>query len=385
MTVSQTMRLWTACILAAAVLAPTAVSGMDYLAVKHHGQQLQLSGRFLVKAQDGGRLLLACDGQLWPLQPDEIVSSNSDDKPFIPLDMTAIGQRLLSELPRGFDTFRTAHYLICFNTGREYAQWCGSLFEQLYRAFENYWTRKGFTIKAPEFPLVAIIFADRRGFVEFARAEVGDGAASIIGYYSLQTNRMTMCDLTGVESFPHGKPRTVQAQINAILAQPDADRTVATIVHEATHQIAFNCGLHTRLSDCPLWFTEGIAVYFETPNLSSDRGWRNIGAVNRPRLEQFQRYLRTRPADSLEKLIATDERLRDTKQGLDAYAEAWALTYFLLRQYPQQYVKYLEGLSRKKPMVWDAPEARLAEFRQAFGDDLARLDQEFIRYMLRVR
>jgi len=52
------------------------------------------------------------------------------------------------------------------------------------------------------------------------------------------------------------------AQIKQILAQPDALQTVSTIVHEATHQIAFNCGLHTRLSDCPVWFSEGIAMYF---------------------------------------------------------------------------------------------------------------------------
>ena len=63
------------------------------------------------------------------------------------------------------------------------------------------------------------------------------------------------------------------------MAQPEALRTVSTIVHEATHQIAFNCGLHTRLSDCPRWFSEGIAMYFETPDLRSAKGWNRASAT----------------------------------------------------------------------------------------------------------
>ena len=212
---------------------------------------------------------------------------------------------------------------------------------------------------------------------------MGEAGESIIGYFGLTSNRMTMYDLTGVESQGHGRIGTT-AQINQILAQPEALRTVATIVHEATHQIAFNCGLHTRLSDCPRWFSEGIAMYFETPDLRSPKGWRGIGSVNRPRLEQFQQYLAARPANSLETLIRDDKRFTDPKRALDAYAEAWALTYFLIHQHPKEYVAYLRMLSAKKPLVQDGPERRLDEFRQAFGD-LPKLDAEFLRYMARLR
>jgi hypothetical protein len=164
---------------------------------------------------------------------------------------------------------------------------------------------------------------------------LGDAAESIIGYFSLRTNRMTMYDLTGAAGTSRRNSRSRSAaQINQLLARPEAARTTATVVHEATHQIAFNCGLHARYSDCPLWFSEGIAIYFETPDLRSARGWRNIGAVNRPRLVRFRQYLRHRPADSLRTLLAGDDRFRDPRQSLDAYAEAWALTYFLIRGVP---------------------------------------------------
>ena len=107
--------------------------------------------------------------------------------------------------------------------------------------------------------------------------------------------------------------------------------------------------------------------------------------MNRPRLVQFRRYLNKRPADSLVTLVTDDKRFRDTGRSLDAYAEAWALTYFLIKQRSRQYVAYLAMLSKKKPMIWDEPKTRLAEFKAAFGDDLEALDKEFLRFMAKVR
>jgi hypothetical protein len=194
-----------------------------------------------------------------------------------------------------------------------------------------------------------------------------------------------MYDLTGVESANrYGRPVGTIKQINQILIQPEAERQVATVVHEATHQIAYNCGMHARYSDCPLWLSEGIAIFFETPDLKSSKGWRGVGAVSWLRLERFRQYLGRRPADSLTTLIADDRRFRDTAHNLDAYAEAWALTYYLIRRYPDEYVEYLKALGKKKPLIDDGPAARLDEFQKAFGD-LQRLDAEFLRYMQRVR
>ena len=368
------------------VTSAPASRAVEHVSFTYQNRQIQLDGQVLVAAQDGGLLVLARDGSLWPLQPKEIVKHDGDAQPFAPFSADELSALVLKELPQGFAVHRTAHYLICYNTSPEYARWCGSLFEQLYRAFSSYWTHRGFTLSEPQFPLVAIVFADRASYMRFAQAEVGAAAQTIIGYFSLQTNRMTMCDLTGVEAVSRLRKRPVStaAEINQVLAQPDAERTVATVVHEATHQIAFNCGLHCRFSDCTLWFSEGIAIFFETPDLSSSKGWRNVGGVNRPRLAEFRQYLHQRPRNSLETLLSDDRRFRDTAQALDAYAEAWALTYFLIRQKPKQYVDYLRLLSEKKPLAIDTPAARLQQFTRIFGD-LRRLDGEFLHHMALVR
>ncbi len=357
----------------------------DQVTLHRGGKTIEVTGRVLTEAKDGGLLVLAQDGTLWAIPPEEQVEHTSDKQPFQPLARDEIAKRLLAELPRGFRTHSTTHYLIFYNTSPAYAQWCGSLFERLYMAFINFWSRKGFDLHPPEFPLVAVVFADKQSYLEFTRPELGEAGESIIGYYALLSNRMTMYDLTGVESQGRGAGRgKTAAQINQILARPDALRTVATIVHEATHQIAFNCGLHTRLSDCPRWFSEGIAEYFETPDLRSAKGWSGIGAVNPPRLAGFQQYAAARPANSLETLLRDDARFSDPKHSLDAYSESWALTYFLIHKHPKQYVEYLAMLSKKKPLLQDGRDKRLEQFRQVFGE-LKPLDVEFQRYMDRLR
>jgi hypothetical protein len=67
----------------------------------------------------------------------------------------------------------------------------------------------------------------------------------------------------------------------------------------------------------------------------------------------------------------------------DAYAESWALSYFLIRTRRQEFVNYLRLLSAKPRLKWDAPEQRLREFETAFGDVQA-LEQEFLQYVKRL-
>ena len=363
----------------------TPAFAVEHIKARRDGKTAEATGRVLVEAQDGGIVLLARDGVLWPVPSEQLLHRSSDKMPFKPATRDEITQGLLAELPPGFRAHNTNHYLILHDTSPAYAQWCGSLFERLYMAFNNYWRRKGFKIAEPEFPLVAIVFADRAAYRKFSRAELGNISDSITGYFGLLTNRMTMCDLTGLEAQGLGARRTqTTSQINHILSQPGALQTVATIVHEATHQIAYNCGLHQRLSDCPLWLVEGIAVYFETPDLRSARGWSGIGGINQTRFARFKRYCPMRPANSLQTLIRDDTRFRDPKQALDAYAEAWALTYFLVRKHPKEFVDYLAMLSKKKPLEEDSPRERLDQFRRFFGD-FRQLDTEFLRYMAKIQ
>ena len=348
-------------------------------ACERDGRTQHVDGRIVLTAQDGGLLFLARDGALWRVLPTELVKHTTDDAPFRAYPSQQMTKSVMADLPGGFDVYQTVHYMIVYDTSRAYAQWCGALFERLYAAFRNAWSRQGFEMGEPEFRLVAIIFSDKASYIKYSQRELGDAADSIVGYYNMESNRMVMYDLAGVAVNRPGRTVGI-SHINQFLASPNAPGAVSTIVHEATHQIAFNSGLHQRLSDCPKWFSEGIAMYCETPDLGRGKGWAGIGVVNRTRLGQFMQYGQQRPANSLRTLIVDDHRLVDAKQAVDAYAESWALTYYLIHKHPKQYVAYLKVLSRKQPLVYDDKATRLAEFEKQFGPP-EKLEADFLNYM----
>ena len=341
-----------------------------------------LSGRVASKAEDGGLLFEEPSSRYWLIEPQMIASHESNNTPFRYWDAEATEDALKREFP-GFKTHKTEHYVVVYSASEAYARWCGSLFERLHEAFHGYWRAKGWELQPSRSPLVVVIFGDRGAYAKHAEKELGPSAGSIVGYFHLQSNRVTMQDLTGNQKGRNGA-RGSRAEITAMLRSPEALLNVATVVHEATHQTAYNSGLHQRLADIPLWVSEGIAMYFETPDVDSPRGWRKIDLVNAPRLADFRKQVASRPADSLQLLMADDRRFRDPKQGVAAYAEAWALNYFLLKMHPKEYVKYLRHLSKKSPLVWATPEERIREFETETGLSLPRLDHEMTRYFDRL-
>jgi hypothetical protein len=367
------------------LISEPAARAVEHVVMRQNDEEVALSGRLVATPKDAEMLLLTADGTLWAVPPEDLLQQKHDDVPMLPLSPQEMGERLKGELP-GFDVYTTQHYVICHNTSRAYAQWCGALLERLYKAFTNFWSRKDFELHEPEFPLVALVFADADSYAAYTSKELGANAAAMSGYYSFSTNRVSMYDLTGMQALrAAGNRRSNASEINQMLARPEAERNVATIIHEATHQIAFNCGLQQRYAPIPRWFSEGMGIYFETPDLSSSKGWRTIGAVNRVQQAGFRRYLQKgRPADSLTTLLLNDERLYDRESFEDAYSESWALTYFLMRYRPKQYLAYLKLMAEKKPLVEDGAKARLRDFQQVFGD-LSQLDAEFVKQMQKLR
>lgn len=353
---------------------------------KHKGGEQTTVGEVLVQAEDGGVLLLAPDGQLWTIQPESIESREPAAEPMQPLTSDAIFAQIKLQAADGFRVQKTSHFVIVYNTNEVYAQWVGEMYEGLYRKFHNFWKSKKVELHEPRFPLVAIVFNTKEAYLAHAEREIGETAKALIGYYNMQTNRMVSFDLTGVAGLPAGNNRYSSTQlINQAFSQPGAERTLATNVHEAVHQLAFNTGLQVRLADNPLWFSEGMAMFFETPDTNSARGGATIGKINYHNLRLFANYLPKRPADSLTTLITDDTRLQNPNTASDAYSESWALTYFLLKTKSKQYVAYLEDLRTLEPLVKTLPRDRVALFKQHFGDDLSKLDSDFINFTRKLR
>ncbi|MBM4005794.1 MAG: DUF1570 domain-containing protein [Planctomycetes bacterium] len=357
--------------------------GVDHFTIVRDGTTHEVRGRTITEAEDGGVIVLAPDGRLWIAQPDEISERRSDESPFKPFTRAEMEAALSREFP-GFKIHTTANYLICHNTSKEYAQWCGALFERLHRGFHTYWSQRRFGLRPLETPMVAVMFNSHESYALHVKDEIGEAADSVVAYYSQASNRINVYDLTGIEEFKRGRKGVPRTRVNEILSQPEAARQVATIVHEATHQLCYNTGLLNRLADNPLWVSEGLAVFFETPDLKSTTGWGSIGQVNQHRLDQLRNYFPSRPGDALWNLIRDDDRLKLPASRLDAYAESWAMNYYLLKARQADYVSYLKLLSQKQAGVADSPEERIEEFRSVFGE-LANFDRDFRRYVDSIR
>ncbi len=357
----------------------------DIVTFRSDDKPFTLTGRVLVEAQDGGLLFQGRDGAIYNIESDDLLQKSSDETPFEPMTQEEIAASVLAELPEGFEAYTTAHYVICHKTSPAYARWCGGLFERLAAAFDNYWSRvpRSLETHEPEFPLVAIAFPDKESYVSFAEAEVGAAAESMIGYFSQRTNRVVMYDLTAAASSVD-RGRISEREIVRILSQHNGGLTIATVIHEATHQIAFNSGVQIRFADNPVWLTEGMAMYFETPDLRSRSGWRTIGAVNKPRLAGLKNQLAEWNATDLETMIASDDLFRQTETARVAYDAAWALNYFLAKRQNKAYCDFLKVHAAKERLNWDTPESRVETFEAHFGE-IEQLNAEFVRYFQRMR
>lgn len=366
---------------AAETVAAAARRQVERIAVEAEGERRSLEGVVVVEAVDGGLLVERSDERLELVPPTTIRERTPIDRPEAeaPRDL---GRRILGELPSGFDLLVTRHYVICFDTSRAYAQWCGALFERLHDAFINFWRQAGFETTPPPRPLVVVIFADRQRYEAFAARDLGAATDRVVGYYNLMTNRVTTFDLTGSAALARPAGQSAARAGLEILARPEAAGMVATLVHEATHQMAFNTGLHRRLAPVPLWVSEGVATYFETPDLAHDRGWKGIGNVNRRRLDRF---LASHESGWADRIVRSDEPFRRPDEALDAYARGWALTFFLMQTRKSDFVAYMRDIAGKEPLLDDSPEERLADFKAAFGTTPGALEEAAFRHLSKLR
>ncbi|MEO8268679.1 MAG: DUF1570 domain-containing protein, partial [Aureliella sp.] len=150
-------------------------------------------------------------------------------------------------------------------------------------------------------------------------------------------------------------------------------------------QLAYNSGLQIRLADNPLWLSEGIAMFFETPDANNPKGWGAIGKVNPHNMRLFAQYIPQRPADSLLTLISQDQPLRDAETSSQAYPESWALTYYLMTLKNKQFVAYLKELADQSPLAAEASDReRIELFKKHFGADITELDNDLIKFYRRM-
>ncbi len=337
---------------------PCAVLALDQFKLL----DLQVGGERLT-----GRVLTHNDQLCWFLRRDGRLEKFAMAKV---TDFKEVGQRfqahsakeikaqLQVEFGKAYEVRTSSHYVVVARPGA--AEDYAVMFERIYREFVRLFRARGLEIVEPEFPLVAIVFPDQRGFVAYCTAQGAHLQPGLVGFYLPSSNRVAMYE------------------------RPNVAEVDGTVIHEATHQVAFNTGIHCRVADHPRWVVEGLATVLEADGIRTRQG-SSLPAdrVNRQRYLWFQDYANTRrPARSLAGFVREDRPFQQTP--LDAYSEAWALSFFLLETRPLQYSKYLKRLVERDPLSAYEAGSRVNDFSEIFGADLDSLETQYLRFIKRI-
>jgi hypothetical protein len=271
---------------------------------------------------------------------------------------------------------KTSNYLIFYRSSRTFAESSGRWLEDLYSQLLDAFRRHNMPVHEAEFPLVAVIYDTEERFRASHQVD-----REVQACYEIYSNRIYFYESSENDS-------------NA--PEVSALRKPQTVAHEGTHQILQNIGVHPRLGAWPLWLVEGLAEYCATPASTRKGGkptWDGLGMINglhmatireledplsndvRGRVPQ-SKTLRREPGKPLVEALIRKTQLNPTE-----YALAWAMTHYLAVKREDDFVAYLKTMSQIQPLKPLTPEDHLAEFRKAFGQDLAKVDKTIDAYL----
>jgi len=285
--------------------------------------------------------------------------------------------------------FDSKHFTAWSNADERYSEMRLRNCELIHGLFFDHFRRRGFNVRPPAYKLMVAIFDTQSGFEAYLGHTM---PVHVMGIYHPGTNRLVVYDVDqnravvarGNQAVEEGKRihsdmerihyvKTISRQLRDFAN----DANIAIIMHEVAHQLSFNCGLVNRQGDVPFWVAEGLACYCEA---TDQGGWQGIGESNPERVMALAAQVRGNgPLIPLQTLVTSDNYHGDARVALLAYGQSWALFRMLMEERPRELRRFLTAIYPRR-----TPEHRLADFTDAFGVDLARLETRYQAYIREV-
>ena len=208
--------------------------------------------------------------------------------------------------------------------------------------------------------MIAIVFADRAEFLRYSQADNQRPlAGNVLGYYSRNSNRVAMYD--------HGT---------------SGGGVSSTIRHEATHQSAFNWGIHSRVSDQPHWIVEGFGTMFEAPGIYNIRNTGGLKQrVNAAMFDDFNDFFADYQtlARAIDSIVAEDRMFGEDANR--AYALAWGMTFYLSERQPQAFKSLVSHYAHRDPFITYTSQQRSDDFASIVGMTTSMLASQMRQFL----
>jgi hypothetical protein len=341
--------------IAAMLIASVAAGGENWtmqIRVDGHAYEGRLVGR------DAERLMFQeRDGALRTFDLDRVSDWKKTSSSFAAKTYRELRGDLQAEFGRGFVVSGASQYVVVHSPGGEV--WAERL-DDIYRSFFRFFELRGLRLSSPEFPLIAVVFPDKPAFDVYAREHGFKLSPQVYGFYAPATNRVYLFD----------RPTP-----GATRGSWELGRQI--VYHEASHQLAYNAGLHSRTGEMPQWLVEGLGTYFETKAV-----WSREPSTAQTRLHPDQAatyldFVAKQKGTYLQDFVANDGLFQ--REPLDAYALSWALTYYLTEQNSSAYLRYMQKIAALPPGTEYGAKQRLADFEATFGSDWRLMEANVAR------
>ena len=253
---------------------------------------LGYTSRSVVALQRNGYMLNLSPGQL---KKPKVVPN------FQPFSQQEMRAELLHEFGRSFEVTGTGNYLVVHPRGAR-DLWADR-FEELYRSMVHFFRTRGYPMGKPKYPLVGIVFYSQQQYLQYNSRVLKSDASGSYGVYIPRTNRIYLYDATQGT----GKKSTKW------------EENLATVMHEAAHQTAFNTGIHVRGGETPYWMAEGLGCLFECKGIyDAFKFRRQEHRINYGRLYSFKKRVKDDAEQMISSVVSSDDLFR--RDPIRAYA-----------------------------------------------------------------
>jgi len=361
-------------------------------------------------------------GAAWKINPEHATLKKLAGMAYYinkPVERSESAERHLREYASGRDMAisHSKHFILLHNndqikdtvTGKTRADMRLELMETVYETYFLTFAFNGKFMRPPTEPLEVVLFSTQADFMHFAQATIGGSAKQLAGFYSPKDNVSVFFDNGTGAHFQQLNRLAVQLQnvkddlkkarvpgggevirlastIQLLVDITRESEDVATVSHEAIHQLAANSGLFPRDGTFVRWVHEGLASYFES---SKNASWRGAGVVDHDRIDYYRLLEGDSVRGSLDFIVSDLGFLVEATLGdqLPAYGQAWALTHFLINNRFDDLMKFYDrahqvGDNETPPS--EMADKLLAAFDETFGDRTS-LELEWRRYMRGLR